>query len=235
MFAFSPIVRLEAFVFKTIMRVSEALNNFLLRKRGTHNGKDLIDRILSFGTDLELQINVDIRGAEKIEVNRWTRDGFEFCNFRIPKNADTVPVWRDWWMRWPLGEFCEAIGSTGFNWRRRTSEFVTFDFDALTHKAGLTSDQLSAVKDAAFALPYVEVRRSSGGAGYHLYVMLDSIPCANHDEHARLAEAVLKKMSADAGFDFSSHVDVCGGNCWFYHTKATAENRGFELIKGATE
>ncbi len=116
-----------------------------------------------------------------------------------------------------------------------TSEFVTFDFDALTHKAGLTSDQLSAVKDAAFAPPYVEVRRSSGGAGFHLYVTLDSIPSANHTEHAQLAKAVLKKMSKDSGFDFAKHVDACGGNCWVYHKKATAENRGFELIKGATE
>jgi len=71
---------------------------------------------------LELQINVDTRGAEQIDNNRWERAGFEFFNFRIPRNVNKEPEWRDWWMQWPLGEFCEAIGSTGFNWRRRTSE-----------------------------------------------------------------------------------------------------------------
>ena len=70
MFAFNSKSCDSGCCFKT-MRVSEAINNFLLRKRETHNGPDLIDRILSFRTDLELQINVDTRGAEQTDRNRW--------------------------------------------------------------------------------------------------------------------------------------------------------------------
>ena len=42
-------------------------------------------------------------------------------------------------------------------------------------------------------------------------------------------------MSSATGFDFASQVDVCGGNMWIWHRKATKENDGLAIIKPATQ
>ena len=93
------------------------------------------------------------------------------------------------------------------------------------------------MKQAACALPYVEVRRSTGGGGIHLYVYFDDagVPTANHTEHAALARCILGMMSAEVGFDFASAIDACGHVMWIYHRKMTAENRGLEIIKPAAK
>ena len=91
---------------------------------------------------------------------------------------------------------------TGWDWQNRCSRWVAFDFDALTAHAkgvGITDDDLEKVKQAAMQLPYVEVRKSTGGGGIHLYVYFDSgIPCENHTVHAALARCILGMMSSDA-------------------------------------
>ena len=65
---------------------------------------------------------------------------------------------------------------------------------------------LKRIKQAAMSLPYVEVRRSTGGGGIHLYVYFDEagVPTANHTEHAALARCILGMMSSETGFDFAS-------------------------------
>jgi len=83
---------------------------------------------------------------------------------------------------------------TGWDWQKRCSRFVAFDFDSLVSHAkgiGLSDDALEKIKEAASSLPYVEVRRSTGGSGLHLYVYLDGIPTQNHTEHAALARCIL--------------------------------------------
>ena len=86
-------------------------------------------------------------------------------------------------------------------------------------------------------MPYVEVRRSTGGRGIHLYVYLDDagIPTENHTEHAALARCILGMMSAEVGFDFASAIDACGHVMWIWHRKMSAENHGLEIIKPATK
>src|SRR5207253_13694 len=99
--------------------------------------------------------------------------------------------------------------------------WVGFDFDAITgHSKGISNQELDRVRAAACGLPWVEVRKSTGGAGLHLYVHLNE-PTKNHTEHADLAKVVLAQMSAQTGFDFGSQIDVCGGNLWIWHRKAT--------------
>jgi hypothetical protein len=97
--------------------------------------------------------------------------------------------------------------------------------------------ELEKVKQAACALPYVEVRRSTGGGGIHLYCYLDDagVPTANHTEHAALARCILGMMSAECGFDFASQIDACGHVMWIWHRKMTAENHGLEIIKPVTQ
>jgi hypothetical protein len=210
--------------------VLESVRTFLLAKRETHNDPALIDRMLD--NDLELQIQV-VPGTP-IKSKRggimYTDGGTKYWPIRIPKGADSEPYFNDYELTWSLDTYCEAIGTTGWDWCEGRSLFCAFDFDGMTHGAGLNDDQLAEVRQAAFDLPYCEIRKSSGGSGYHCYVMLDSIPSRNHTAHAALAKRVLKKMSSDAKFDFASRLDVCGGNFWFWSRKATKENGGFSLI-----
>ena len=96
---------------------------------------------------------------------------------------------------------------------------------------------MAEVQKAAEQLPYVEVRRSTGGGGRHLNVYFDAngIPCENHTVHAALARAILGMMSRETGFDFAAQIDCCGGNMWVWHRKMTAENQGLAVLKPATK
>lgn len=214
-------------------RVSEAIHNFLQARKTTN--ADLIDR---WDIGMETQINVAADNGEPVDGKRSTySDGeYEWFNIRIPKNAAGDPEFRDYELRWPLDLHVEAIGCTGWNWSTRQSKWVAFDVDSLVGHAkgiGISDEELERVKDAAKALPYIEVRRSTGGAGIHLYCYLDDIPTENHTVHAALARCILGMMSSETGFDFASQIDCCGGNTWIYHRKMTQDNEGLKLLKPA--
>jgi hypothetical protein len=216
------------------MKVSEGLRNFLNAKK-TANNADLVDR---WSIDMELQLNVAADGNPAVEGKRNTYDDgqFEYFSFRIPKDAAHEPHFRDWTLTWPFDLHAEGIGMTGWNWKLRKSMWVGFDFDAITGHApgvGVEEDELERVKQVAMSLPYIEVRKSTGGGGIHLYVHLDGIPTANHTEHAALSRCILGMMSSETGFDFASQIDACGGNMWFWHRKMTAENEGLKILKKA--
>ena len=217
------------------MQVTQAIANFLRAKRQSHNGPDLLDH---WNVNLETQLMVNAGNGEPVpgKRNTWSDGVDSWWHIRIPKNAEADPTWHDYEMPAAILEHIEAIGSTGWDWVNRKSLWAAFDFDSLTGHAagvGVSPAELERVRASAMALPYVEVRRSSGGGGLHLYVLLDSIPTANHTEHAALARSILGMIATDAGFDFASQVDACGGNTWIYHRKADATNGGFALIKPA--
>jgi hypothetical protein len=194
-----------------------------------------------YNHDMEVQVNVAQDNGERVEGEyegaKWLgySDGINtWKSFRIPRNASTVPEYTDH----PLTFDCkhiEGIGMTGWDWVKRCSRWVAFDFDAITghseaHQNKLTADELKKVRDAASNLPWVTTRYSTSGNGLHLYVMLDNVHTENHTEHAALARAILAKMSSLTGYDFSSKVDIAGGNMWVYHRKMKG-TRGLELIK----
>lgn len=219
------------------MKLSKALRTFLTAKKPEHNCPALIDYFLSFGTNLETQINVAAGDGTPVPGRRSTyTDGINnWWSVRIPKHADSEPEFKDYELTWPLELHAEAIGSTGWDWSARRSRYVGFDFDAIVGHAkgvGVTDDKLKEVRAAAQALPYVTSRKSTGGAGLHLYVFFegDGVPTDNHTEHAALARCVLGLMSAEAGFNFAAQIDACGGNMWFWHRKSSKENGGLELI-----
>jgi len=208
--------------------------------KGTHHGPDLLERFLRYGKDMEVQVNVHSADGEPVAGKRSTfTDGINtWFNYRIPKNAATTPEFDDYELKWPLDNYAVGVGSTGWDWKNRRSRWVGFDFDSIVGHAagvGVSKDQLDRVREAAQALPYVEARRSTGGAGLHLYVVLDDegVETKNHDEHAALARCILGCMSRDAGFDFQTQIDACGGNMWLWHKKSTTENEGLKLIKPA--
>ncbi len=217
--------------------VTESLRSFLQARRAAHNGPDLLDR---WTPGMETQVNVAAGKGEPVAGKRNTfTDGLdEWWNIRIPKNANSDPEFRDYKMKWPLDLHATAIGCTGWDWQDRRSRWVGFDFDSITgHAAGIgvTDEELDRIREMAGALPYVEVRRSTGGNGLHLYVYFDDggIPTSNHTEHAALARAVLGMMASETGFDFASQIDCCGGLLWIWARKMTSENRGLERLNAA--
>ena len=92
--------------------------------------------------------------------------------------------------------------------------------------------EMEEVRKKACSIPWVTVRKSSSGKGIHLYVFLGpkGVHTVNHHEHAALSRAILSIMSAEAGFDFCSRVDICGGNMWVWHRKCK-NNDGFQLVR----
>jgi hypothetical protein len=219
-------------------KVSEALHSFLSAKKATHNGPDLLERTLEH-PGMEIQVNVAAGKGWAVDGKRSTyTDGIdEWFNIRIPKNANGDPTFKDYELHFPLDLHADAIGCTGWDWMERVSRWVGFDFDSITGHAdgvGVTDAELERVKEAAKALPWVEVRRSTGGNGLHLYVLLEGIATENHTVHAALGRAVLGLMSSETGFDFARHIDACGGNMWIWHRKMTTENQGLALVKKAT-
>ena len=216
--------------------ITESIIHFLNNRRDEHPGKDLLDRYLAHGTDLETQVNVAAGNSEPVAGKRatWDTGTYQYWNLRIPKGAYDEPQFKDYKLTWPLELHAEGIGSTGWHWKDRKSLWVGFDFDAITGHAkgvGITDEKLAEVQQAAENLPYIEVRQSTGGKGIHLYVLLDSIPTSNHTEHAALARCVLGMMASEAGFDFSRQIDCCGSIMWFWHRKISPENQGLKLLK----
>jgi hypothetical protein len=121
---------------------------------------------------------------------------------------------------------------TGWDWYNKVSRWVAYDFDSImSHKQGLTTQELLSIQEEALKIPYLTVRKSTSGNGLHFYIFLDSVKTNNHNEHQALARAILGQLAAETGYDFSNTVDVCGGNMWVWHRKMTKENEGLKLIK----
>ncbi|HEY1599917.1 MAG TPA: primase-helicase family protein [Pirellulales bacterium] len=138
-----------------------------------------------------------------------------------------------------MAKHIEGLGMTGWDFGQLRSRRLGFDFDSILGHAtgvGVSDADLEAVRAAALVIPWLEIRKSTGGGGLHLYALCcaDGIPTANHTEHAALGRAILEMMSAATGFNFSTKVDACGGNMWIWHRKSSLANEGLKLLKPAT-
>ena len=221
-----------------MVKKAVAIERFLKAK--THT-----DLANLYSLSMECQVNVAQDGGERIEGDYrgrkwhgWSDGLTTWKSFRIPYQAYSDPYYTDTDIKFNLEDHVEAIGMTGWNWYHQVSQWVAFDFDALIghsdkHTAKLTDEELENVKQAASNIPWVTIRKSTSGKGLHLYVFLDSVPTANHHEHAALGRAILGIMSGMTGFDFENRVDICGGNMWVWHRKMEGTD-GLELIKEGT-
>lgn len=206
-----------------------------------------------YSADMEVQVNVAKGDGTKIDGGDYKgREWTAFTNgaetwkpFRIPFNAATEPEYNDTGITFSLENHAEGIGMTGWNWKRRVSQWVAFDFDAIsghsdTHGKKLTDVQLLEIQETVRNIPFVTVRKSTSGKGIHLYVFVNDVPTANHNEHAALARSILSMLSGLTGFDFASKIDVCGGNMWVWHRKMYADrglnikNDGLKILKQGT-
>lgn len=198
-----------------------------------------------YNENMEVQVNVARDGGNRIEGdyqgkkwNGWTDDLETWKSFRIPFHANTEPEYTDRELAFNLEKHVDGIGMTGWDWKNRLSRWVAFDFDAITghsdkHNKKLQDAELITIEQTVSQIPWVTLRRSTGGKGLHLYVHLKPESTANHNEHAALARAILGTLSAITGFDFQSKVDICGGNMWVWHRKMVGSD-GLVLIKQGT-
>ena len=164
----------DASIRSTHAQVSEALHNFL-QARKTPANADLVDR---WSIDMETQVNVIAGDGEPVAGKRstWSNGSDTWHTIRIPKNADTEPTWEDYKIGYPFDQHAEGIGMTGWDWQARRSRAVRLrlrrpDRPRQRHRhqrRGVGEGQAGRLR-----LPYVEVRRSTGGGGIHLYVYFD--------------------------------------------------------------
>jgi hypothetical protein len=212
--------------------------------------KDLTCR---YNHDMEVQVNVDDSLGNLVHggSNVWERvdshfGTFRYWHIRIPKNAKGhvsekfptgEPFYEDKPLMYPLHVVAQEIGMTGWDWASRRSLWVGFDFDSIAGHApgvGLSDDQLEEIRQILMGIPWVQVRRSTGGKGMHVYAYFDpdNAPVTeNHTLHGAAARAVLGLMAREVGFDFHPHVDCYGGNMWVWSRRITPANKGLELIK----
>lgn len=191
-------------------------------------------------------------GFQGKEWRAWSDGAETWKSFRIPYKANSEPEYEDKPISFSLEKHAEGIGMTGWNWQKRISQWVAYDFDAIIghsdrHSKKLSDKELEEVISVLKKIDFTTVRLSTSGKGLHLYVFLDNIPTANHTEHAALARSVLSMMSGMTGFDFTTRVDICGGNMWVWHRKMYGkvsvtrdlisfedQNQGLKLIKQGT-
>lgn len=174
-----------------------------------------------YNHDMEIQVTVAKDAGERItgdfKGKQWHAytDGIQTWKpIRIPVNGNTNPEFTDSPMVYDLKDHAEGIGQTGWNWKNKVSCWVAFDFDAITghsdkHAKKLTDTQLEEIKAAVYNIPWISIRKSTGGKGLHLYAFLESVTTNIRNEHAAVAKAILSQLSALVGYDFQTKVDTC--------------------------
>ena len=98
------------------LKVTEAIQVFL-KARSLPSNADLVAR---WSPAMETQVNVAQGNGEAVDGKRTTwSDGInEWWNIRLPKNANDVPEWKDYELRFPFELHAEGIGCTGWDWQR---------------------------------------------------------------------------------------------------------------------
>lgn len=212
------------------MKRTEAIQKFLVNKSSLAQ---------LYTPSMEVQINVAKDEGEPVDGVyagvRWQgfTDGLTTWKaFRIPWKAATEPQYDDnSQIHYDISKHAEAIGMTGWDFVQRQSLWVAFDFDSIiSHKEGLTGDELSDIKQRLTNIDFVTLYSSTSSLGIHVYIFLSNSPkINNHTEHAALARAILARVSALSGIKLEAKVDAMGGNMWVWHRRAIPES--FQCLK----
>lgn len=173
---------------------------------------------------LEIQVNVAQDNGIKSDKGYKTATESWFP-FRISESRNIkIPF--------DLGKHVEGIGFSGWDYEKKCSWWVGFDFDSiLGHKKGLLESEIQGILERVKEIPWVTARKSTSGNGIHLYVMFKNPPTSNtRKDHVNLAKRILSSLSALLNFDFKNKVDTAGTILWVWHRKAT-KKESFELLK----
>lgn len=221
---------------KAIKLVLEAFTHADLAAMYTPDMEVQVEAAQDHGQVIEGEHSV---GEKTISWRGFTDGDTTWKSFRIPYNASTNPTYADKPMTWNIDEHAMGIGMTGWDWHAKVSKWVGFDFDAMIghsqqHNKRLTDAELLEIERLVCAVPWVTVRRSTGGKGLHIYVLLNDVPTDTHTEHAALARAVLGLLAAETGHPLHTAVDVCGHILWVWHRKMKNNPDGLKLVKQGT-
>lgn len=208
--------------------------------KGTHPNPWLIDLWGADPSRFETQILCHNNGEPVEGTKKYTdkETGEMWGPIRWPLNAYDNPEPYDPILTFMIDKRVKGIGTTWWDWKNKQSVRLGFDIDSVIgHAAGVGVDEATIRKFDTIDVPYLTVLRSTRGLGRHIYIEFkDPYPITeNHHEHAAIARAFLRKLSRDTGINFEAEKDVCGGVMWIYHTNTTAENRGYQMLKPATE
>lgn len=167
--------------------------------------------------------------------NKYDDGSHTYYSYRIqqPKDVDRT-------LSYPLCQYWSSVGISGWDVVRGVAHGIGIEFDAVgaNHAKGLTDEELAEVLAALRRLPYVEVRRSTSGSGYHVWIWFtpDNLPpVTSRPQLKSLCRAVMQRMAQDTGYDFPAHVDHAGDILWICAKRATSENGGLSLVQAASE
>jgi len=196
--------------------------------------------------EMEVQVNVAKDNGvpwqknHRFGVSRGWEDpetGEVWKAFRIPHKADTTPEYTDSPVGYDFGKHVESIGMTGWNWEKKRSQWIVFDFDSIVnHQAGITQREMEEIENACMGVPYLGVLRSTSGKGLHIYVFFDEggYPTENHLEHSALARSFLGLLGATLGMRLEASVDCVGSVMWVWARRTEGTN-GLTWIKEPEE
>jgi hypothetical protein len=168
--------------------------------------------------------------------NTYNDGEFQYYSFRIQSEDDVTAN-----ISYPLELYFSSIGISGWDIVNKVARGCGFDFDSILNHdeaRGLTVEQLSDLLAALRKLPYVEIRRSTSGSGYHVWVWFpehDLPQVKDRTQMKALARAVLQRMALDTGHNFTADVDHLGDILWICSGRATPENGGLSLVQSAQQ
>jgi len=179
--------------------------------------------------DLETQVQVISHLGESTNFGGYTQDGDTWYHIRWPKNGKVDPTWDDTKRQtFLLDDYADFIGTSGWNWVTRRSEFVCFDFDSVAnHAGGLTEKELENLIESGRKLDYVDVLASTSGKGVHYYVRFDPDdfpPAQTRVEHKQISHYILSKLKQDVGEKLVANLDVCGNIFWIWSRKMNEDS-----------
>lgn len=207
--------------------------------KDSHNNPDLIGRWGADPSRFETQVNCFKNGTPIPDTNKFEEDGEVFGPLRWPYDAmSDNPNYSDPPIKFIVENRAKAIGTTWWDWKNQCSVGLGYDFDSLLdHNEDVGVDQSEIEKLDNIDVPWLEVVRSTRGNGRHVYIWFqEPYPITkNHNEHSALASAMIPLIARHTKLDIAQNVDCKGMVMWIWHRNATHENRGYELIKPATQ
>lgn len=207
--------------------------------KDNHNNPALIGRWGEDPSRFETQIMCHKAGTKIGDSAKFECDGEVFGPQRWPYDAGGNANYSDPPIQYIIANRMKAIGTTWWDWKNKRSIALGFDFDSLLdHVEGVGIPQEEIAKLDTIDVPWLEIVRSTRGNGRHIYVLFDpeNAPrTENHHEHSALARSFIPLIAKHSGLDIADNVDCKGMVMWIHHVNATAENRGYELVKPATQ
>ncbi|QDS99051.1 DUF5906 domain-containing protein [Adhaeretor mobilis] len=137
----------------------------------------------------------------------------------------------------PEGTVLVALGTAFWDWRNKIHKEIGIDVDSVQGHAagvGIEDEELKNALDSAMKLKWIEIRRSSGGKGVHLFgKFAEGVSIKKRKDATALGKGVVERMCRETGYDFAAARDCVGSNLWIY--KSDAPDNAYEILKPATE